>query len=238
MRTVWVLFNIVFWTVILAGGGLILSIFEWRGKIMAQVAHTWSKFILAAAGIKYSVIGLENIDPKQNYMFAGNHESALDIPLAFAGIKHHLVSISKIELKWIPIFGWGMQAGKHIFVNRKDSKKAVSSLNNAAKSLEKNPRSIMVFPEGTRSRDGKIHQFKKGGLLLAIKAQLPVVPVALCGTRDVVLKGAWKLESKPVELIIGKPIETKGMTYDDRDTLTNNVYKKVIQLKTDWEKSQ
>jgi len=238
MRAVWVIFNMVFWTVILAGGGLILSLFEWKGKVLGQVAHIWSKLILASAGIKYTVKGLNNIDPQQNYMFAGNHESALDIPLAFACIKHHLVSISKIELKWIPIFGWGMQAGRHIFVNRKYRNKAVRSLNQAVKSLENNPRSIMVFPEGTRSKDGKIHKFKKGGLLLAIKAQLPVVPVALCGTRDVVLKGSWKLESKPVVLIIGKPIETKGMTYDGRNALTNNVYKKVVQLKTEWEKNK
>ena len=129
-----------------------------------------------------------------------------------------------------------MQAGRHIFVNRKYRNKAVRSLNQAVKSLENNPRSIMVFPEGTRSKDGKIHKFKKGGLLLAIKAQLPVVPVALCGTRDAVLKGSWKLESKPVVLIIGKPIETKGMTYDSRNALTNDVYKKVVQLKTELEK--
>lgn len=238
MKTIWVIINLIIWTVILAGGGLILSIFEWKGRILGQVAHIWSKIILTVAGVKYSVKGLDNLDSKQNYVFAGNHESPFDIPLAFAGIEHHLISISKIEYKWIPIFGWAMQAAKHIFIDRHNHAKALESLKKAALSIKKNPRSILLFPEGTRSTDGKIHKFKKGGLLLAIETQLPIVPMALCGTSDVAVKGAKTLKSAFVELHIGKPIETKGMTYDDRDILTDKVYKKVVQLKAEWEKSK
>jgi len=232
MRTIWLILNLIVWTIIFGGGGLILSIFEWRGKILGQCAKMWSKLILWAAGIKYSVYGYENIDIKQNYLFAGNHESAFDIPLSFAGIKHHLVSISKIELKWIPIFGWAMQAARHIFVDRKNHKKALKSLEAAAESIKNNPRSILLFPEGTRSKDGKIHQFKKGGLLLGIKAQIPIVPMALLGTGAVALKGEWKLKSQQIELHIGKPIETKGMVYEDRNELTKKVYQEVVKLKS------
>jgi len=237
MRTIWVIINTVIWTIILAGSGLILSIFEWKGKVLGQVAHIWSKIILAAAGIKYSVIGQGNLDPKQNYIFAGNHESAFDIPLVFAGVKHHLVSISKIELKWIPIFGWAMQAAKHIFVDRKNRTKAIRSLEKAAISLKKNPRSVMLFPEGTRSKDGKIHKFKKGGLLLAIEAQIPIVPMGLCGTGDVALKGEWKLKSKSLELRFGEPIGTQGMTYNDRNELAEKVFQAVVKLKSDCYKN-
>jgi 1-acyl-sn-glycerol-3-phosphate acyltransferase len=238
MKTAWVILNLIFWTILLAGGGLILSIFEWKGKILGHVAHIWSKLILASAGVKYSVKGLDQLDQNLNYIFVGNHESAFDIPLAWAGIKHHLVSVSKIELKWIPIFGWAMQAAKHIFVDRSNRLKAIKSLQNAAESIKKNPRSVMLFPEGTRSKDGKIHQFKKGGLLLAIKAQLPVVPMALCGTRDVAVKGARHLIPTPIELRIGKPIDTKGMTFDDRNILTEKVFKEVVRLKSEWEKNK
>jgi len=237
MRTIWVILNVLLWTVILGGGGWILSIFEWRGKILGWCAHAWSKLILWSAGVNYFVIGEDNLDQKQNYIFAGNHESALDIPLTFAGIKHHAVSISKIELKWIPIFGWAMQAAKHIFVDRKKNSKAVESLKKASISLKKNPRSVILFPEGTRSKDGKIHNFKKGGLLLGIESQLPIVPMALCGTGDVALKGEWKLKNSSVELRIGKPIETKGMTYDDRNELTQRVYKEVVSLKSNCYKN-
>lgn len=236
MRIIWVIFNILLWTVLLAGGGLILSIFEWKGKILGQVAHIWSKLLLAAAGVKYSVKGLDQLDPDLNYVFVGNHESAFDIPLAWASIKHHLVSVSKIELKWIPIFGWAMQAAKHIFVDRSNRLKAIKSLQTAAESIKKNPRSVMLFPEGTRSKDGKIQKFKKGGLLLAIESQLPVVPMALCGTKDVLVAGTWKLRPRAIELHIGKPIETVGMTYKDRDILTTRVYNEVVRLKTECKK--
>ena len=238
MRTIWVIFNVIIWTVLLGGGGTILSIFEWRGKILGKVAHIWSKLILASAGVKYSVYGLDQLDSKQNYVFAGNHESPFDIPLAFAGIKHHLISISKIEYKWIPIFGWAMQAAKHIFIDRHNHAKALESLKNAAQSVQKNPRSILLFPEGTRSTDGKIHKFKKGGLLLAIETQLSIVPMALCGTSDVAIKGSRKLTSSAVELHIGKPINTKGMTFDSRNELAEKVYKAVVHLKTEWEKNK
>ncbi|MBU0528986.1 1-acyl-sn-glycerol-3-phosphate acyltransferase [bacterium] len=238
MRTIWVIFNVILWTVLLGSTGIILSIFEWRGKILGKAAHLWSKLILLAAGVKYSVRGLDYLDSKQNYIFAGNHESALDIPLAFAGIKHHVVAISKIEYKWIPIFGWAMQAAKHIFVDRHNHIKALESLKQAALSLKSNPRSILLFPEGTRSRDGKIHKFKKGGLLLAIETQFSVVPMALCGTSDVVVKGARQLNPTPIELRIGKPIDTKGMTYANRDMLTDKVFKEVVWLKSEWEKSK
>lgn len=233
MRTIWLVFNVVLWTGVIGSIGLILSIFEWRGKILGNFARIWSKILLWAAGIKYTVIGLENVDRNKEYIFAGNHESAFDIPLAFAGIRHHLVSISKIELKWIPIMGWAMQAAKHIFVDRKNHSKALESLKNAAVSLQKNPRSVFLFPEGTRSKDGRIHQFKKGGLLLGIEAQIPIVPMALCGTGSVAQKGEWKLKSNRIELRIGKPIDTKGLEYKDRNKLTEMVYKEVVRLRSE-----
>ena len=238
MRTIWVLFNIIFWTIVLAGGGLILSIFEWRGKILGQVAHLWSKLILSASGIKYSVEGYENLDDNQHYIFAANHASAYDIPLAFATIKHHTVSLSKIELKWVPIFGWAMQAAKHIFIDRKNRTKAIGSLKNAALSLQKNPRSALVFPEGTRSKDGKLQQFKKGGLLLAIESQLPVAPIALCGTIDTLKNGIWKINPKPLKVIFGKPITTENLSYKDRDMLTKQVQAEVELLKSNCEKNK
>ncbi len=238
MRTIWVISNLIFWTILLGSTGLILSIFEWKGKIFGKIAHIWSKLILASAGVKYFVRGSDHLDPNQNYIFAGNHESPFDIPLAFAGINHHLISISKIEYKWIPIFGWAMQAAKHIFIDRNNHTKALESLKKAAISLKMNPRSILLFPEGTRSTDGKIHKFKKGGLLLAIETKLPVVPMAVCGTSDVAVKGARTLKSASVELRIGKPIETNEMSYEDRNTLTNKIYEAVVFLKSEWEKNK
>ncbi|MFC1550674.1 lysophospholipid acyltransferase family protein [Candidatus Neomarinimicrobiota bacterium] len=228
----------IFWTILLGLGGIIISVFDWRRNIFGYVGRIWSKIILYAANVPYSVKGLDNLQKNENYVFAGNHESAFDIPLAFAGIPYHLVSISKKELKWIPVFGWAMQAGGHIFVDRRQHGKAVSSLDKAVSSLQNFPRSIVLFPEGTRSIDGKIHKFKKGGLVLAIKANLPVVPFAVCGTAEVVTKGSWHLKSKPIELRIGNPISTINLNYEDRNEFVNAIRTDVIRLKNEWQSEQ
>ncbi len=164
---------------------------------MGWIARIWGKVILKVVGIQYKVNGLENLDPNRDYVFAANHESAMDIPLTFASLPFHIVSISKIELKWIPIFGWAMMAGGHFFVDRRNYKQAMKSLEKAKKSMAKNPRSIILYPEGTRSMNGEIMPFKKGGLIWALKMGVPVVPLALCGTRGTLKKNHWYLKIIP-----------------------------------------
>ncbi len=238
MRLIWVMLNVAIWTIILGSTGMIVSIFERKGKFMSWVAITWSKLILWGSGVDYSSTGLEHLDPTCHYIFAGNHESAFDIPLSFAGLPYQMVAIAKVELRKIPIFGWAMRAGKHIFVDRRNHEKARTSLREAKIDLEKNPRSILLFPEGTRSLDGQIHKFKKGGLLLAIETGIPVVPIAMCGTSEVVTKGSWKINATPIELRIGQPIITSNFTMEDRDRFTNQVREAVIALKETWLEEQ
>ena len=202
---------------------------------MAWIAKTWSKLLLYIGGIDYRIIGLDNLDPKGSYLFAANHESALDIPLVFAGLPYHIVAVAKIELKRIPIFGWSMMAGGHFFVDRKNRKRAMKSLENAKTSMLKNPRSIIIYPEGTRSNDGSIGPFKKGGLILAIDMDLPVVPVALCGTRECMGDEKFTLKKTTIEMRIGEPLETHGLGYQDRNQLAENVRGEVLRLKSEWE---
>jgi len=234
MRTIWVIVVAVFMTITLATMGLIIGLFERKGRTLSWVASVWSKAAMKAAGLPYSITGLENLDPKGNYIFAGNHESAFDIPLAFAALPYRMVSISKKELGRVPIFGWAMAVGKHIFVDRSNHIKALESLKIAEKSLIDNPRSILLFPEGTRSLDGQIKAFKHGGLVLGINCNMPVVPIALCGTGDVNLKGSWKLTPRKVEIIVGKPILTNDITYEDRADLAKRLRNEVVKLKDSW----
>lgn len=191
MRSFWILFNIIFWTIVLGLLGIFVSLIERRGKFVGWVTRTWSKIILWSVAVTYSVKGLENLDPDEHYVFVANHESALDIPLAFALLPYHMVAITKKELKKIPIFGWVLAMSGFIFVDRSRHEKAMASLDAAAESLKNNPRSILLFPEGTRSTDGQIKTFKKGGLMLGAKAGLRVVPMACCGT------GRYVKEKKP-----------------------------------------
>ena len=199
---------------------------------MAWIAKTWSRLLLYIGGIDYRIIGLDNLDPKGSYLFAANHESALDIPLVFAGLPYHIVAVAKIELKRIPIFGWSMMAGGHFFVDRKNRKRAMKSLENAKTSMLKNPRSIIIYPEGTRSNDGSIGPFKKGGLVLAIDMDLPVVPVALCGTRECLGEKKFRLQKNTIEMRIGKPIETNTLGYEDRNQFVETIRDEVVRLKS------
>lgn len=234
MRLIWIMINVIVWTIVLGGGGLIVSIVDWKGQIFGWVARTWSKIILFVSGVPYEIQGLENLKESQHYVFTANHESAFDIPLIFAGIPLRMVAVSKIQLRKIPIFGWAMIAGKMIFVDRANNEKAVESLKKAKESLNKNPRSIVLYPEGTRSLDGRVHRFKKGGIILAIEAGMPIVPVALCGTSEVVTKGSWKISPRKLQIRLGDPISTTDLNYDDRNWLAEKLRDEVIKMKTEW----
>ncbi len=226
--------NIFVWTIVFATIGLIGCLFEWRGKFLGWIARIWGKVILKVVGIQYKVNGLENLDPNRDYVFAANHESAMDIPLTFASLPFHIVSISKIELKWIPIFGWAMMAGGHFFVDRRNYKQAMKSLEKAKKSMAKNPRSIILYPEGTRSMNGEIMPFKKGGLIWALKMGVPVVPLALCGTRGTLKKKSLVFKNHSLIVEVGVPIEAASFAFTDQQQYVANVQEAVVALKAKW----
>ena len=180
------------------------------------------------------MVGLDNLDPNQQYIFASNHESAFDIPLTLAGIPWHVVPIAKKELKKVPFLSWAMLAAGHIFIDRSNREKALQSINNIKNSLKKNPRSILIFPEGTRSLDGKMKPFKKGGVVLSIDTGLPIVPIACCGTFEVLIKGSKNFNPKPIELRFGSPIHTSSADLKNRNEITEQVKKAIINLKSEW----
>ena len=210
---------------------MIGSLFERKGKLMSWIAINWSKTILKIGKIKFNIKGLKNIDLRKNYFFVPNHESALDIPLVFASIPMHVVSVAKIELSRIPFFGWSMIAGGHFFVDRSNHKKAMRSIEKARISMNKNPRSVFLFPEGTRSLDGKVGRFKKGGLKLAIDLGVPIVPVGIVGTNQFQSNLKKGLNIGNIELNIGKPIQTKKIKEKELLSFVEELRKKVILLK-------
>ena len=197
---------------------------------MGWIVRTWSKNILLFSGIKFKTTGIENIDLGSNYFFAANHESALDIPLVFASVPFQMVSVAKIELKHIPFLGWAMQAGGHFFVDRKNHQRSMKSMNKARKSMEDNPRSVIIFPEGTRSKNGKVMPYKKGGLVMAIDLNIPVVPVGIIGARSYTRNRFDRKKSTRLEIKIGKPLNTNNLTYNDRNDFVKKVRTEVIGL--------
>ncbi len=204
-----------------------------RGKILSKIVRYWARIIFLSAGIKIKIIGLENLDSSKNYIFAANHSSSLDIPLMLGFIPFWIVPISKIELKWIPFLGWAMQMAGHVFVDRSKHEKAMSSIKNIKKSLIKRPRSILLFPEGFRTKDGQVNQFKSGGLSLGIEAKLPIAPVAIIGTFDSLKKGSKLFINNLLIIKVGNPIDTRGYTEKDRKILANIVCDRVKELKND-----
>ena len=231
MRYIWIIFNAAIWTSFFGLLGIFASIFESnKGKTLGHCARLWGKFILFFTGVRYSVKGLDNLDPKGPYIFACNHASGYDIPLAFAGLPYWLISIAKIELKSVFILGWVMKTAGHIFVDRKRSENAIASLENSKESLIKNPRSILLFPEGTRTMNGKLGLFKRGGLMLSVDTGIPIVPVGIVGTFEMLKKGTWSFKNQPLEIRIGNPIHPKTFSNDSKNSLAKYVKSQVNTL--------
>ena len=231
MRYIWIIFNAAIWTSFFGLLGIFASIFESnKGKTLGQCARLWGKFILFFTGVRYSVKGLNNLDPKGPYIFACNHASGYDVPLAFAGLPYWLISIAKIELKSVFILGWVMKTAGHIFVDRKKSENAIASLEKSKKSLINNPRSILLFPEGTRTMDGELGFFKRGGLMLSMDTGIPIVPIGLVGTFEMLKKGTWSFKNQPLEIRIGNPIHPKTFSNDSKNSLAKYVKSQVQAL--------
>ena len=218
-------------TTILGLIGFIISFFEFRrGRALGYCAHLWARLILFFSGINDSVRGLHQLESNKSYIFAGNHASEIDILLAFAGLPFWIVSIAKIELRSIPVLGWVMRAAGHIFVDRNRKSQSIESLKMAKESLINMPRSVLLFPEGTRTKNGLLNQFKRGGLLLGIEANIPIVPIAFINTFAMVDKNSLTLRNHSIELRIGKPIINDHNDYESKRGIANHVQKEVQYL--------
>ena len=231
LRGFWALFNASILTTILGTIGALASIVETKkGRTMGHCARIWANLILITSGIPYKVIGLEHLDPNNQYIFAGNHGSVFDIPLAFATLPYWLVPVAKIELRKTLVLGWVMNAGGHVFVDRRSHEKSIASMKKARDSLIKTPRSVMLWPEGSRTKDGTIAPFKRGGLLISIETGMPVVPVAFVNSYKLHKKGSWTVKKVAVEVRIGKPIQVNHHTKENRKEFVANIRDAVIQL--------
>tara|TARA_B100000315_G_scaffold164238_1_gene152842 strand:+ start:783 stop:1529 length:747 start_codon:yes stop_codon:yes gene_type:complete len=237
-RNIIVWINLVILTIVFGVIIMIFSPFDLKGYVFKTSAKFWSVILLKLSGVTYRVKGLENLDKSNHYFFASNHESAFDIPLIFSSLPFYTVTLAKIELRKIPFLGWAMVASRHIFVDRKNREKSAKSLREMMRSFQKTPRSLLIFPEGARSLDGEIRTFKKGGIFLAIQLNMAVVPVAVCGTREIVLKHALKVQPGSVEFKIGKPINPEEWVDKDPADFANYVQQNVIKLKELWEEEK
>jgi 1-acyl-sn-glycerol-3-phosphate acyltransferase len=194
--------------------GAVLAIlsfpFSPSGGAVLWLARRWARVMLWAAGVSLTVTMDAPLDPRQPYVFAANHLSTVDIFALFVALPVDIRFIAKKQLARIPLFGWAMAAGRFIFIDRKNRAAAMKSIDRAAERIRAGS-SVAIFPEGTRSRDGLLGPFKKGGFYLAQQAGVPVVPIAIKGAGDVMRPGSVLVCPGPVTIAVGTPIETKDL---------------------------
>jgi 1-acyl-sn-glycerol-3-phosphate acyltransferase len=169
------------------------------------------------------------LDPKQPYVVMANHLSAVDIWAVFLSVPFPLRFIAKKQLGQIPLFGWAMRAGRFIFIDRQNAAAARRSIDEAAARIGKGC-SVVIFPEGTRSRDGRLAPFKKGGFHLAINSGAQIVPVAIRGSREIMPRGSLLIRPGTVDIEIGEPIPTTGLGAGDREALLDQVHARIAAM--------
>ncbi len=214
----WVVLTTIFWGLI----AIFTSFFTRTGNPVHKVARMWARSIMFASRIKVTVNGLANIDPTQSYVYMSNHQSNFDIPVLLAYLPVQFRWLAKAELFKIPIFGRAMRGAGYIKIDRYNQESAFESINEAARKM-KNGVSAMIFPEGTRSRDGNIRSFKKGGFVMAVNAGVPIVPIVLKGTWTIMDKSSLRINTGEVSLNILAPIATTGYTRETKDDLIKSV---------------
>ncbi|MCK4640480.1 MAG: 1-acyl-sn-glycerol-3-phosphate acyltransferase, partial [Candidatus Marinimicrobia bacterium] len=166
----------------------------------------WSRIVLILLGVKLNVSGKEHLPEKGPGVIIINHESALDIPIAVAGLQAPVRFMAKRELFKVPIFGWCLALCNHIPIDRQNRKKAIKSINKVSKKLIRKRIFVIVSPEGTRSHDGQIRPYKKGAFRLADAENLPLIPVTIMGARYCIPKKSFNVVPGNVDIVIDKPV--------------------------------
>ena len=189
--------------------------------------------LIKTSGVQLEIRGKKNIKDNKNYIFAPNHSSFMDFPVLFVAVNKYLVFVAKKELERIPIFKSILSISGSIFVDRKNTNDAIDSLDELKSDIKNTPRSVVVFPEGTRSNLNQLKSFKKGAAVLSINTGLPIIPVYIMGSFDWWNTKNFRKNSNRIVINFGKPIVTEDKQYEDRKNITNSIKKEIIKLQND-----
>lgn len=203
---------VAFHTVLFGTYGVLLALFGGSPRFVHfYCAVPWAKVILRVCGVKVRTEGFENIKKDEPRIFMANHTSYFDIFALLSTLPVDFKFIVKQELMRLPIFGLAMRRAGYIGIERDDPRKALKSMQVAAERI-RNGASVLIFPEGTRSEDGRLQSFKPGGFHLAIRSSCDIVPVAITGSRDIVPKGSLRIRKGTIRVVVGREIPLKGQT--------------------------
>ena len=206
-------------TLVFCTMALPLMLFDRTGRIIHRlIAVPWARIIVWVSGVRVDVLGIENLDARVPRIYLTNHQSFFDIFTLLASLPVDFKFLLKQELMRIPVLGFTMKRARYIAIDRSNPRKAVQSMNEAAGRIKAGA-SVVVFPEGTRSEDGRLQPFKRGGFLLALKAGCDVVPVTIYGSNRVAPKGSLRIRPGRITVTIGKPISLAGYSKKNADEL-------------------
>ena len=232
MRIIWIYLNLIFWTLLFGLSSFFTILLTGKKENFKFFGLIWGKTLSSIFNIKLIVKGKHNLQDR-NYIFAANHASLIDIPLLLIAVNRYTVFIAKSELSKIPIFKSILDRAGFIFVDRKNNDSAVKSMNNLMEDIKKIPRSVAIFPEGTRTSDGNLLPFKKGAAIFAINTDIPVIPVAISGTYSWSKKKLFDISQSVISFEFGEPITTENYSFDDRDYLTEKIKTNIKNMKID-----
>lgn len=222
IRTIYVWSCIVVATLVLGVFVLITYPFDRKGRVGHYYAKLWGKVALLANGVKVRIEGMGRLNGKGPYIFMSNHQGSYDIFALLGHLPYQFKWLAKKELFSIPFFGWTMAAVGYISIDRGGTRDTVEAMNEAAQKI-RDGMSVVIFPEGSRSPDGSIQPFKKGGFTLAIKSKVPIVPVAISGSRAIMPKDKLTATSGEIRILVAHPIETENSALKDRELLMKKV---------------
>jgi 1-acyl-sn-glycerol-3-phosphate acyltransferase len=237
LRTLWFLLNLIVYTVWYASKAVIaglLGVPNKPGGVYDQCARIWSQRMIKVSGVDLRVSGYENVPDDRPVIYVSNHQSFFDIWALATVVPGQTRFVAKKELQQIPILGRAMRAAGHIYIDRQNRQAAFSAYEEAAAYIKRGM-SAVLFPEGTRSLTGELLPFKKGPFVLALAAQVPIIPVYCAGTFTLMPKGSMRLSPHPIALLFGEPIPTEGLDYEDREKLMTISRKAIEQLRVDSE---
>src|SRR4051812_28079963 len=224
---------IFFYTAVCGAVSLISSFFDKDGRIQHRLARFWSWLILATCMSPVEVVGLEKLDLSRAYVYAANHLSAMDIPVLYACLPIQFRIVAVIDIFLRPFVGWHLRRPGQIPLDMSTPRATFKSLHSGIDDLKRGL-SVVIFPEGSRSRDGEIKPFFNGAFYMATKAQVDVVPLTIVGTYEMLPMNTFHIKPQQLKLIVGERISTEGMTTHDLERLAETTKAAIAQTYAEY----